>query len=92
MFSSKGTYPQHLPHECEHCTVWPFCKEPGTMRTHEGNAAVCANCWCYVCQRPVARCSQWQSDAASAPAHCNAFRGSTMWNNWRRIVQWEQRH
>ena len=52
-----------FPHSREHCTTFPIAADASKR---------CANCYCYVCDAPAAKCAQWAT-------HCNAKHGDPQW-------------
>jgi hypothetical protein len=59
-----------FPHSREHCVTKPFRLDP---KQH------CPNCYCYVCDTPVAQCLSWSS-------HCHASDTSPFWKQQRKSV------
>lgn len=70
--SSGGLLASDLPHARAQCPLMPFKHPKAAKRAVGGNERICSNCWCFVCETPAARCSQWSSKDAQRPAHCNA--------------------
>ena len=52
-----------FPHSREHCTTFPIAADASKR---------CANCYCYVCDAPAAKCAQWAT-------HCNAKHSDPQW-------------
>ena len=52
-----------FPHSREHCTTFPIAADASKR---------CANCYCYVCDAPAAKCTQWAT-------HCAARHGDPRW-------------
>jgi SNF2 family DNA or RNA helicase len=52
-----------FPHSREHCTTFPIAADASKR---------CANCYCYVCDAPAAKCTQWAT-------HCNAKHSDPSW-------------
>jgi len=67
-----------LPHLRGFCLHKPFVRTH-RKRPHEGNAATCCHCYCFICDRPAAECPQWESEERKAPSHCNAHGGHKQW-------------
>ena len=67
-----------LPHLRACCLQHPFVRTHG-KRPHQGNAATCSRCYCYICDRPAAECPRWRSEDPKAPSHCNAHSGHKQW-------------
>ena len=81
--SSGGLLAADLPHARAECPRKRFTSSKTAKRTLPGNDEHCPNCWCYVCEMPVARCGQWSSRDTSQPAHCNAHGLSPFWASFR---------
>mmetsp|Transcript_10680 Transcript_10680/g.17915 ORF Transcript_10680/g.17915 Transcript_10680/m.17915 type:complete len:255 (+) Transcript_10680:50-814(+) len=81
--SSGGLLAADLPHARSKCPVKPFIAK-GAKRTVAANAMACANCWCYVCEQPAAKCPQWTSTDTKLPAHCNGHERNKLWVALRR--------
>ena len=61
---STGPNPlSDFPHAREHCIVHPFVADPATH---------CINCYCYVCDTQVAKCTEWNE-------HCHATSTQLQW-------------
>ena len=58
---------EDFPHSREHCAVKPFDPANEDM-CYES----CPNCYCYVCDTPVAACAEWDE-------HCTAQHGLQRW-------------
>ena len=52
-----------FPRSMEHCTTFPIAADASKR---------CANCYCYVCDAPAAKCAQWAT-------HCAARHGDPRW-------------
>ena len=61
-----------FPHARFNCAEYPF--------RAGAESAICANCYCYVCDAPARGCPQW-------PTHCHAVHTSTHWQQRRR--EWQ---
>jgi hypothetical protein len=73
----------NLPHLRSTCPVNPFTKSRG-LRTVGCNPALCAKCYCYICDRPAVECPQWTSLDTTRPAHCNAHDKHSVWQRLRK--------
>lgn len=60
-----------FPHARENCVTCPFHADP---RKH------CANCYCYVCDAPAAKCGSWDR-------HCEATAGDPYWRKQREAAR-----
>ena len=58
------------PHAREHCLEFAWAEGK--------HQQFCANCYCYVCEVPSSKCSEWS-------AHCHASSGSPRWKEIRRV-------
>ena len=56
-----------FPHSREHCVVHPQALDP---------AVHCANCFCFVCDKPVDSCEYWEE-------HCHAKYADSKWRQAR---------
>lgn len=81
-----GLLMEDMPHARADCPLRPFAAG-AAKRTIGTNESACAHCWCYVCQHPVADCSQWTSLDTTRPAHCNAHGGNVIWKRMKRLLQ-----
>eukprot|EP00178_Gracilaria_changii_P002072 TRINITY_DN13092_c0_g1_i1.p1 TRINITY_DN13092_c0_g1~~TRINITY_DN13092_c0_g1_i1.p1 ORF type:complete len:1313 (+),score=203.21 TRINITY_DN13092_c0_g1_i1:114-3941(+) len=63
------------PHAREHCTQHVFWA-PINDASHLRNVRHCPQCFCFVCDRPVARCVAW-------PLHCMALYAEPLWRQLR---------
>ena len=77
-----------FPHARCDCSSHKFFAKDGRAKlTTAGNADHCGNCYCFVCDCPVAECKQWTSDDAKKPAHCNAHGKPKLWKDLRKAKQ-----
>ncbi len=56
-----------FPHAREHCLVHPFQVDANLF---------CVNCFCYVCDKPVSECQEWDN-------HCHATNANPKWRQER---------
>ena len=68
------------PHARHHCVVFPLRGVGGFGGAAAAAATHCPNCFCWVCDTPVAACTSWTK-------HCLAKPDDPIWQERRRRVQ-----
>jgi len=80
--TAGGTLAEDLPHARADCPLNRFVISRA-KKTNSSNAGHCDQCWCFVCEVPADRCTQWTSEDCRAPAHCNAHAKLATWTGLR---------
>eukprot|EP00741_Cyanophora_paradoxa_P004731 tig00000826_g4589.t1 len=65
----------HFPHARSECKLKPF------RRGESSNAAVCGNCFCFVCDVKAEQCKRWRED------HCHAVSTDETWRKRRETAR-----
>lgn len=78
-----GLLAADMPHARCNCPLKRFKKSQAKKASPE-NVLHCEQCWCFVCEKPVRQCPQWDSVDVARPAHCNAHAGFAMFKKMRR--------
>lgn len=70
-----------LPHARYDCPIQPFLEAECVINAPVlNNHLICAQCFCYICDKLASQCEMWSS---SGMCHCNSHKRSNFWNNLR---------
>ncbi|XP_051939971.1 uncharacterized protein zgc:112980 isoform X2 [Hippocampus zosterae] len=69
-----------LPHARFDCPRHPFTATDECAQPVSENRLLCAQCFCYICDKLAAECDKWHARGA---CHCNGHKKSNLWNRLR---------
>ncbi|XP_019717739.1 uncharacterized protein LOC109511258 isoform X2 [Hippocampus comes] len=69
-----------LPHARFDCPRHPFTATDECGEPVSENRLLCAQCFCYICDKLAAECEKWHVRGA---CHCNSHKKSNLWNRLR---------